>query len=87
MDGSRLRSDLLLRRIVDEGLLLDVERDLGYRLNDTAMSIVALLSEGRDRDAIVERLCLEFEVDRDRCEEAVTRFLGELVSRGLLRAS
>jgi hypothetical protein len=85
MNESRLRDGLLFRRIADEGLLLDLEEDAGYRLNDVGMSIVSLLSDGVDDEALVERLCQEFEIDRDGCRHAVTRFVEDLRSRTLLR--
>ena len=84
-EGSKLRTGLLFRRIVDEGLLLDLEEDLGYRLNDVGVSIVSLLSEGIDGVALIDRLCAEYEIDRDRCTREVSDFLDDLQARGLIR--
>ncbi len=84
-EGSRLRTGLLFRRIVDEGLLLDLEEDMGYRLNDVGVSIVSLLSEGVDGAALIDRLCAEYDIDRERCAREVSAFLEDLQARGLTR--
>ena len=81
---SGLRSGLLFRRIVDEGLLLDLEADVGYSLNEVGARILELLSEGEGRDRVVERLCSEFEIEEAQCQREVEAFLEELRSRGLL---
>ncbi len=85
-DNSRLRSGLLFRRIVDEGLLLDLRDDAGYRLNDVATSILDLLSQGVEEKELVDRLCAEFEIDRERCAREVSDFLAELAERELLES-
>ena len=85
MDDTRLRSGLLFRRIVDEGLLLDLEEDVGYRLNEVGIRIVSLLSEGVAGEVLIERLCEEFEIDRESCAAEVDAFVAELRGRDLLR--
>lgn len=84
---TRLKNGLLVRRIVDEGLLLDLEGDVGYRLNDVATSILGLLDEGIEGEALIDRLCGEFEIDRETCAREVSEFLGELEAKGILTES
>ncbi len=84
---TRLKDGLLVRRIVDEGLLLDLEGDVGYRLNDVATSILGLLNEGMEGEALIDRLCSEFEIDRETCAREVSDFLVELEAKGILTES
>ena len=81
-----LRERILFRRIVDEGLLLDLETDLAFRLNQVGTRIVELLDEGRDVESLERQLCAEFSIDEDRCAQEVGRFLEQLKSKGLIDA-
>lgn len=83
---SKLRDGLLFRRIVDEGLLLDLEADVGYSLNEVGTRILSLLAEGMEGEGLVERLCSEFDIDRAECAREVEEFLAQLETRGLLRS-
>lgn len=81
----RLKNGLLFRRIVDEGLLLDIENDVGYRLNRVGTHILQLLQEGSTGEELAARLCTEFDIDEQRCSLEIHEFLQQLDSAGLLR--
>ena len=79
-----LRERILFRRIVDEGLLLDLDTDLAFRLNQVGTRIVELLGEGKDVESLERRLCAEFSIDEDQCAQEVGRFLEQLKSKRLI---
>lgn len=81
------RADSVFQAPVEDALMLmNVESGRFHELNDVAARIWELLADPMDVDTLVDRLMAEFDVSRDECAAAVSAFLGELRSRGLLTA-
>lgn len=70
----------------EEAVLLSLETQQYYSLNETGRRIWALLSDGYDAPAIAESLTKEWDVPRDKALEYVRSFLSELNEQGLVEA-
>jgi len=85
MNESRVAKDAVLAEFKGEdSVLLDIEARRYHRLNETAAFIWKALEEKATDAAIVDGLMSEFEVSRERAQESLERFLGELTQRGLV---
>lgn len=69
-----------------ETVLLDVERGQYYTLNEVGGRIWALLVHGASFAEIVDRVCAEYDVTRERGERDADVLLRELLGKSLLRA-
>lgn len=87
MNEPRVAKDAVLAEFPGEdSILLDIEARRYHRLNETAAFIWKALEEKASNAEVVRGLMGEFEVSREKAEESVQRFLGELSDRGLVRA-
>ena len=69
----------------DESVLLHLERQQYYSLNETGSHIWRLLTEGRDASAIADAMTKKWTVSFDEARRTVRAFLGELREEGLVR--
>ena len=84
-DSRVVRSREILESAVDgEVIALDIAQGECYGFNPVASSIWHLLETETSVAEICDKLCKEFDVERDVCEADVTRLLGELRSAGLV---
>lgn len=82
------RSDAQVSCLVDGSMvLMNVERDEFYDLNETASAVWEVLSEPRSFVALCDELLEAFDVDRATCEASVSRLLADLVGRGMVDVS
>lgn len=80
--------DALARELDGEILLLDLKSSYYFGLTGSGARIWQLIEEGLDLDAVTAALTREFEGDEADVRADVTRFVDDLVARGLLvRAS
>ena len=87
MNEPRVAKDAVLAEFPGEdSILLDIDARRYHRLNETAALIWKALEEKASNDDVVTALMSQFEVSREKAEESVQRFLGELSERGLVRA-
>lgn len=63
----------------------DLEDEL-YSLNETGKDVWRLL-DGRTLDEVVDALLAEYEAPREEIDRDVRGLLGELLSRGIVRAT
>ena len=84
MPRYRVPEDVLAAHLEGEAVLLHMDTKNYYRLNATAAHVFRGLERGLDREAVVDGLCGEFEVDRDTAAAEVDRLLADLTTRGLL---
>ena len=78
------RIDVMSRRLDLETVMMDVEKDAYYGLNETGTWIWELLTEPMSVASVRDRLAAEFEVTPQKCERDVIAFVQSLVSRGLV---
>jgi hypothetical protein len=84
-DSRVVRSREILESAVDgEVIALDIAQGECYGFNPVASSIWHLLETETSVAEICDKLCKEFDVERDVCEADVTRLLGELRAAGLV---
>ena len=79
------RSDAAMACTVDdEVVILDVPSGRYFGLNDVGALIWDLLDGDHDRDAIVEAITAEFDVDRPTAAADLDSLLAELTEAGLV---
>ena len=84
MTDYRVPEDVLAAHLEGEAVLLHMDTKNYYRLNATAARVYKGLERGLGREALVDDLCAEFEVDRETAGAEVDRLMGELAARGLV---
>jgi hypothetical protein len=86
-DAPRLRasSDVVHRRIEEESVLVHLQTNKIYTLNETGSRLWELLLEGHDRDSIKRELQREYDVDPDGLAREVDALLGSLAAEGLVQ--
>lgn len=80
----RVPEDVLAAHLDGEAVLLHMDTKNYYRLNATAAHVFRGLERGLGRDALLDDLCAEFEVERGVAAAELDRLLGDLAERGLL---
>jgi hypothetical protein len=80
----RVPDDVLAAHLEGEAVLLHMDTKNYYRLNATAAVIYKGLERGLGREALVDDLCAQFEVERPVAAAEVDRLLGDLAERGLV---
>jgi hypothetical protein len=83
----RVPEDVLAAHLDGEAVLLHMDTKNYYRLNATAAHVFRGLERGLGREALLDGLCAEFEVERDVAAAELDRLLDELSTRGLLAAA
>ncbi len=79
------RSDHAMARELDgEIIILDVPSGRYFGINDVGALVWGLLDGTRDRDAIVDAVTAEFDVDRDTAAADLDALLDQLVDAGLV---
>ena len=79
------RSDHAMARELDgEIIILDVPSGRYFGINDVGAVVWGLLDGTRDRDAIVDAVTAEFDVDRDTAAADLDALLDQLVDAGLV---
>lgn len=79
--------DLTLADLEGEAVILDGSTGRYYGLNTVASRILELVQQPKAVREIVSTLHQEYEVDRERLEKDVLRFLKEMVDAQLVQVS
>jgi Coenzyme PQQ synthesis protein D (PqqD) len=82
----RVPDDVLAAHLEDEAVLLHMDTKNYYRLNATAAHVFRGLERGLGRDALLDSLCAEFDVEREVAAAELDRLLADLAERGLVSA-
>lgn len=81
----RLReNDLMVREIDGETVVLDLAGSTYFSSNQTGTFLLRLLSDEQDRDALVNALAREFDIDLALATADTDAFVATLNERGLL---
>jgi hypothetical protein len=86
-DSIRLRQDIAWREIDGEIVLLDLTGAAYYSVSRSGAALWPAVVEGSTIGELVERLALEFSLDRDGAERDVRALVESLRGEGLLEAS
>lgn len=79
-----LAPQVLARQLPGGAVLVHLESNQIFELNGTAARVCEMLASGTTRDAILDRLLEEFEVDPVRAAGDVDELLAALERRGLI---
>lgn len=71
----------------EEAVLLSLDTQTYYSLNETGRRIWEMLSSGEDPEAIATAITQEWEIPREEALESVHSFLRELHEEGLVEMS
>lgn len=82
----RVPEDVLAAHLDGEAVLLHMDTKNYYRLNATAAHVFRGLERGLGREALLDGLCAEFEVEREVAAGELDRLLADLSARGLVAA-
>lgn len=82
----RVPEDVLAAHLDGEAVLLHMDTKNYYRLNATAAHVFRGLERGLGREALLDDLCAEFEVERNVAADALDQLLADLAARGLVSA-
>lgn len=84
----KLKKGFILREVAGETVVIpsgnDLDLNMMITLNDTGKFIWEKLEEGILIDDLVDAVCGEYEVTRDRAREAVCAFIAKLNDNGFL---
>jgi coenzyme PQQ synthesis protein D (PqqD) len=74
----RPNAHVLMRKVEDEYVLVDMSRNQIFALNPTGARLWELLNEGRSRAEAVAQLAAEFDASEETIEDEAERFLALL---------
>lgn len=78
---------VLVRFLDDESVLLNLETERYFGLDDTGTRMWQLLTSLPNIDAVFQQLLAEYEVDPDELRKDLEELLSRLVSNGLLHVA
>ena len=81
---ARLKEEVTLVSIEDNGVLLDVSRRCYYDLNDTAAFLLKLMEQNQDAESLLGQVLAEFNVAEETARRDIADFTAELVTKDLL---
>lgn len=81
-------SAIAARMLGGEMMVMSTTDSTFYTLNDVA-TVIWQAADGRTplAEIVVNKICLEFEVDRERAQRGADRFVDELSQHGILLVS
>ena len=85
----RHAGEVVMRRVGREALLVPVRNRVGdldsiFTLNETAIVVWESLDGRTAMDGVIDRLCREYDVDRDRAAGDAEEIVKSLLEAGLL---
>jgi hypothetical protein len=80
----RISKDVLAQELEGETVILDLASESYFGLNEVGTRIWALVEEGQSREAVVDTLVDEYDVERDVLEKDVSELLDQLNEAGLI---
>ena len=80
----RVHPDVIARRVGDGAVLVHVTSGRVFELNSTGIRVWELLTDGRNRAAIIASIEDEFAADAATVAADVEALIDELTKRGLL---
>ena len=76
--------DVVVQVINGEALILKLQEEEVFSLNETGARVAQLIGDGRSLDAVIDTLTAEYETSRQDIEREVTDLVQTLVSKGLV---
>ncbi len=79
-------SSVIFQALDDEAVLLDMDADQYFALNDLGMRIWQLLSENSSTDHAIQQLLQEYDVDKAALHQDMAEWINEVIQLGLATA-
>ena len=79
-----IRDDVISEEIEDELVILDLEGDVYFSLNEVGRVIWEEMESGESLSGIVDAICASYEVERERAEADAREFLDDALGRELI---
>jgi len=76
--------EVLFQEVNGEIVLLDLQGETYFGLNETGARVWQLLQDGKVGDELLDMMLDEFEVDRPQLEADVTELISQLSEAGLI---
>ena len=83
----QVRDDIVTEEIEDELVILDLDGDVYFSLNEVGRLIWEEAADGTAFGAIVDAICENYEVERERAAEDARDFLGQALDEQLMESS
>ncbi len=83
-DRVTVPADVLMREIGGEAVILNLDSEQYYGLDEVGTRMWTVLTESESVGAAYEVLLAEYEVEPDELRADLARLVGELVEQGLL---
>jgi Coenzyme PQQ synthesis protein D (PqqD) len=80
-----LSPDVISQEVSGETVLLDLESENYFGLDEVGTRIWQLIKETNDLQAIYRTLLAEYDVSEDRLQQDLENLLGEVAGLGLIR--
>jgi hypothetical protein len=80
-----LSPDVISQEVSGETVLLDLESENYFGLDEVGTRIWQLIKETNDLQAIFQTLLAEYDVSEDRLQQDLDNLLGEIAGLGLIR--
>jgi hypothetical protein len=82
--GYTLNPVVMFQRVGDRMVLVNLQTNLVFELNDTGARVWELLRSGAGDEEILDQLTAEFEVGREQLRADVDDLLRTLTAKGLI---
>lgn len=79
-----VRDDVVTEEIEDELVILDLEGDVYFSLNEVGRVIWEQAADGQSFSEVVDAVCEQYEVERETAAEDAKAFLGEALDEDLM---
>lgn len=82
----KIKNGFMLQEVAGETVVLPMDGELNMMitLNDTGRFLWEKISEETTREALIEALLAEYDVDAEKAAECVDKFTAELEKNGFL---
>ncbi|MEH6552207.1 MAG: PqqD family protein [Pseudomonadales bacterium] len=80
-----ISDDVLFQQVAGEAVLLDLQGEEYFGLNEVGVRVWQLLQEGHSANSVVAALLAEYAVAKPQLSDDVKGLLSQLQERGLIR--
>ncbi len=82
--GYTLNPDVMFQRVGDRMVLVNLQTNLVFELNETGARVWELIRSGAGHEEILDHLTAEFEVEREQLRADLDDLLRALAAKGLI---
>lgn len=83
-DTVTVKADVVFKELSGESVLLDLASGMYFGLDETSTRLWQLISEHGQLRQVFDEMLAEFEVEPDRLQQDLLRFVSELTLRNLV---